>query len=217
MTIAGGIMGARFHRERTGEATTVDVSLLATGLWSMGAALALSLQLGMPWAPLAVGATTGNPLVANYKTKDGRFLSLCCLQAGRYWSEICGIIERPELATDARFADAAAINENAAVATEPLREVFAEGTVDEWRERLAGFSGQWTVVQDTLEAAVDPQTVANGYVQDCATTDGTPLSWPPHPPSSTSNRPRRGARPSSTNMATRSSRTSASTGTPSWI
>src|SRR5207253_7790408 len=28
MTIAGGIMGALFHRERTGEATTVDVSLL---------------------------------------------------------------------------------------------------------------------------------------------------------------------------------------------
>ena len=28
MTIAGGIMGAIFHRERTGEATTVDVSLL---------------------------------------------------------------------------------------------------------------------------------------------------------------------------------------------
>ncbi len=52
MTIAGGIMGALFHRERTGEATTVDVSLLGTGLWSMGAALALSLQhrdgLGAP-------------------------------------------------------------------------------------------------------------------------------------------------------------------------
>ena len=31
MTIAGGIMGALFHRERTGEATTVDVSLLGAG------------------------------------------------------------------------------------------------------------------------------------------------------------------------------------------
>ena len=37
MTIAGGIMGALFHRERTGEATVVDVSLLGTGMWSMGA------------------------------------------------------------------------------------------------------------------------------------------------------------------------------------
>jgi crotonobetainyl-CoA:carnitine CoA-transferase CaiB-like acyl-CoA transferase len=28
-------------------------------------------------------------------------------------------------------------------------------------------------VQNTLEAAADPQTVANGYVGDCATADGT--------------------------------------------
>ena len=32
MTIAGAIMGALFHRERTGEATSVDVSLLGTGV-----------------------------------------------------------------------------------------------------------------------------------------------------------------------------------------
>src|ERR1700704_3366526 len=51
MTIAGGIMGALFHRSNTGEATTVDVSLLSTGIWSMGAALALSLQHQVGWAP----------------------------------------------------------------------------------------------------------------------------------------------------------------------
>ena len=51
MTIAGGIMGALFHRERTGEATIVDVSLLGVGLWAMGQAVALSLVLGMPWTP----------------------------------------------------------------------------------------------------------------------------------------------------------------------
>ena len=51
MTIAGGIMGALLHRERTGEATEVDVSLLGVGLWAMGQALALSLQLDVPWTP----------------------------------------------------------------------------------------------------------------------------------------------------------------------
>ena len=62
MTIAGGIMGALFHREKTGEATTVDVSLLGTGMWSMGAALALSLQHDVGWAPPPPHAPTGNPL-----------------------------------------------------------------------------------------------------------------------------------------------------------
>ena len=50
MTIAGGIMGALFHRERTGEATTVDVSLLSSGMWAMGQAYALSLLLNQPVA-----------------------------------------------------------------------------------------------------------------------------------------------------------------------
>jgi len=174
MTIAGGIMGALFHRERTGEATTVDVSLLGVGLWSMGAALALSLQFGMGWRPPPVGTSTGNPLVNTYATKDEKFLSLSCLQAARYWAELCEIVGRPDLATDERFADADKIRENAAVATELLAATFRERTADEWRERLADFSGQWVTVQDTLEAASDPQTVANGYVQECRTAAGAP-------------------------------------------
>jgi crotonobetainyl-CoA:carnitine CoA-transferase CaiB-like acyl-CoA transferase len=175
MTIAGGIMGALYHRERTGEATEVDVSLLGVGLWSMGAALALSLQFGMGWAPPPHGRSTGNPLSATYATSDGKFVSLTCLQAGKYWPEMVALIGKPELATDERFADAAAIKENADAGSDILREVFAGATAAEWREKLAGFSGQWAMVQDTLEAAADPQTVANGYVVDCATADGTPF------------------------------------------
>src|SRR5947209_3508630 len=74
MTIAGGIMGALFHRERTGEATVVDVSLLGTGLWSMGQAVGLSLVLGMPWRPPPADRPTTNPLTGYYQTKDGRAL-----------------------------------------------------------------------------------------------------------------------------------------------
>jgi crotonobetainyl-CoA:carnitine CoA-transferase CaiB-like acyl-CoA transferase len=175
MTIAGGIMGALFHRERTGEATTVDVSLLGIGMWSMGAALALSLQHGVGWTPPPPKAPTGNPLSATYTTRDGKYVALTCLQAARYWPDACAVIGRPELASDERFADAGAIKENVAAATEVLRDAFAERDAAEWRERLTGFSGQWAMVQDTLEAAADPQTVANGYVQGCETAEGVPF------------------------------------------
>ena len=57
-------------------------------------------------------------------------------------------------------------------AIEILTGVFASATLAEWRERLADFTGQWAVVQHTLEAAADPQSVANGYVQDCTTAEG---------------------------------------------
>ncbi|HSA53612.1 MAG TPA: CoA transferase, partial [Yinghuangia sp.] len=175
MTIAGGITSALFHRERTGEATTVDVSLLGTAMWSMGQALALSLHLDVPWAPPPPDKQGSNPLSRNYQTRDGRWLSFTCLQAGRYWRPACEAIGRPELADDPRFADQASLLANSGEAIAILREVFLERPLSEWREKLAGFTGQWAVVQDTLVAAADPQTVANGYVQECATASGVPF------------------------------------------
>jgi len=172
MTIAGGIMGALFHRERTGEATTVDVSLLGVGLWSMGAGLALSLQNDAPWAPRPINASTGNPLVNNYETKDGRFIALSCLQAARYWAEACAALGLTDLVEDPRFADAALLTANADAATELVAAAIRERTAAEWLERLEGFSGQWVLVQNTIEAAHDRQTVANGYIQDYESADG---------------------------------------------
>jgi crotonobetainyl-CoA:carnitine CoA-transferase CaiB-like acyl-CoA transferase len=174
MTIAGGIMGALFHRERTGEATVVDVSLFGTGLWAMGQAMALSLVLKRPWSP-PPATFSFNPLVRNYATKDGRELAFTCLQAAKYWPMLCDVIERPELKDDPRFADQASLVKNSPQAIEILIEVFASATLEEWRERLEAFEGQWCVVQDTLEAAEDPQTLANGYLQECQTASGTPF------------------------------------------
>jgi crotonobetainyl-CoA:carnitine CoA-transferase CaiB-like acyl-CoA transferase len=175
MTIAGGIMGALFHRERTGAATVVDVSLLGTGLWAMGQAVALSLLLDKPLAPPPMEARSPNPLARNYTTKDGRVLAFTCLQAGKYWPQLCETIGRPELANDPRFADHPSLTTNSLAATEILNDVFTSATLDEWRERLADFTGQWAVVQDTIEAAADPQTVANGYVQPCRNAEGVPF------------------------------------------
>ena len=78
---------------------------------------------------------------------------------------MCEVIGGPELATDPRFADHASLMANSLEADrDPRRGVRRARPLDEWRERLAAFIGQWAVVQDTLEAAADPQTVANGYI-----------------------------------------------------
>lgn len=175
MTIAGGIMGALFHRERTGAATEVDVSLLSTGMWAMGNAIALALLLDKSWTPPPAHAISANPLMAYYQTKDGRWLSFSSLQGGRYWPLLCDAIERRDLATDPRFADHASLLKNHLEAISILRDVFAQRTLDEWRIKLDDFAGQWAVVQDARETAADAQAIANGYLQDCMTAEGKPF------------------------------------------
>ncbi|HEY4376663.1 MAG TPA: CoA transferase [Acidimicrobiales bacterium] len=175
MTIAGGIMGALFHRERTGEPTVVDVSLLGVGLWSMGQAVALSLIMGKSWAPPPAGGMSRNPLARNYTTQDDRVLAFTCLQGAKYWPSLCEAVGRPDLATDERFAGHEALMAHRAEAEQELEALFAAAPLDDWRTRLDPFTGQWAVVQGTLEAAADPQSVANGYIQDCTTAGGVPF------------------------------------------
>jgi crotonobetainyl-CoA:carnitine CoA-transferase CaiB-like acyl-CoA transferase len=175
MTIAGGIMGALFHRERTGEATTVDVSLLSTGMWAMGQASALGMVLGRPLKPPTIQEMGQNPLAQVYTTQDGERLYLMSLQAAKYWPSLCEAIGRPELADDPRFADFASLLKHSPEATAVLSEAFASAPVHEWRKRLDTFTGQWCVIQDSLLATEDPQAIANEYVQQCETASGTPF------------------------------------------
>ncbi len=180
MTIAGGIMGALFHRERTGEATSVDVSLLGVGLWAMSPAVALSLQMQFPWRPPPTsggggGGGPANPLVGTYKTEDGRYLALTCLQGFHYWPGACRAIGREDLISDERFTSHDLLAANATAAREILTEVFASAALAEWRERLADFEGQWSFAQDSLEVATDPQVEANGYIGETQTAAGVPF------------------------------------------
>lgn len=175
MTIAGGTAMALFHRERTGEATVVDVSLLSSAMWAMAQAIGLSVTAGQGWAPPRLDAPRRNPLVGTYRTKDGRWLSFSCLQAARYWRPFCECVGREDLAADPRFSDHAALMSHSDEAAQAVREVIGLRSLAEWREVLEGFTGQWAIVQDTLEAANDPQSVANGYMQPSRTAAGVPF------------------------------------------
>ncbi len=89
---------------------------------------------------------TGNPLVSNYRTKDDRFVALCCLQAAKYWPEACEVIGRPELARR-RALRGRRRHQRQRRGRRPSSsaEAFAERTLDEWREaarRLLGAVGR---------------------------------------------------------------------------
>ena len=97
-----GILGALYHRERTGAGTAFEVSLFeALGEW-MSAPAYYAAYGGSP--PPRTGAR--HATIAPYgpfPTGDGRTIFLG-LQNEREWARFCAVVlERPELAADARF------------------------------------------------------------------------------------------------------------------
>jgi crotonobetainyl-CoA:carnitine CoA-transferase CaiB-like acyl-CoA transferase len=176
MTIAGGIATALLHRERTGEAIEVDVSLSPPGCGPWAPGLALSVQTGGPWEqrPPYYEALQ-NPLAAGYRTKDDRFVFLACQQAIRYWADLCPVLDREDLIDDECFASADVLAANGRIAGDILIEEFGRYTLAECRERLEGFSGQWSPILTSVESPEEEQIQANGYVLETQTKEGVPF------------------------------------------
>lgn len=165
MALAGGIVGALFHRERTGEATTVDCSLLSTGAWAMQTGLVGANLKGVEMLKNANRATAASPLTNHYRTSDNRFIALFMLLGDRYWTDLCRLLGRADLAADKRFATLAERDRHNRECILELDAIFATHPLSHWVEILSRQEGQWAVVEPVTALNSDPQALANGYVQ----------------------------------------------------
>lgn len=170
--LAGGIAAALLRRERTGEGAVLDLSLLNSGMWSMMAEVTATSLLGGDEFYIGDRRRVPNPIVAQYRTKDGRFVQLVMLEADRHWPDLCRRIGRPDLIDDQRFVDMERRMENSEACVAALEEAFASRTLDEWRDALAEATGVWAPVQTPREVIDDPQVQANRYVRTLKTADG---------------------------------------------
>jgi crotonobetainyl-CoA:carnitine CoA-transferase CaiB-like acyl-CoA transferase len=174
MTIAGGIASALFARERTGETSVIDVSLLGVGAWANALSVSFALLEGGPPARREPGnSARTNPLVGNYRTADDRWLVLAMLQPGRFWPEFCRYIDREDLITDERFGTTKALMGNASVAADIVQDVLAAKPLADWVARFASMEGQWAVAQNPWEVGQDPAVRANGLIAEVLDSEGT--------------------------------------------
>ena len=124
LTIAGGIAAALFHRERTGEPSVIDNSLMANGMWAGSASLMASDLFGIDQMPAAVRGAIPNPLIGFYRCSDGRFLMLMLLQADRWWPDFADHLGRPDLKDHPKYTTAALRSEHKEEFTLLLEEIF---------------------------------------------------------------------------------------------
>ena len=175
MTIAGGISAALFARERTGEPSIVDVSLLGVGAWANALAVETSFMTGEPWQNAPMGpyqSIATNPLVGVFPTQDGRWIGLSMLQPGRFWETFCRHLGREDLITDPRFDTTDKVIANAVQAGAIIAEELRGRPYAEWVERFATLEGPWEPVQNSVELGNDPMLVANGYVGEVTDVEG---------------------------------------------
>jgi crotonobetainyl-CoA:carnitine CoA-transferase CaiB-like acyl-CoA transferase len=163
LTIAAGIAAALYHRERTGEATTIDVSLLSVGAWMMSPDIVASGYSGEA-VPVRPRAEAANPVVNSYRTSDGRWLYLVLLQADRWWPDFCRHVGCPDLIVDKRFATADARGAHRKECIAEIELIIGSRTLAEWRQAFETLEGVWAPVQSPVEVREDPQVVANGYL-----------------------------------------------------
>jgi crotonobetainyl-CoA:carnitine CoA-transferase CaiB-like acyl-CoA transferase len=173
--MAGGVAAALFARDRTGEPSVIDVSLMGIGTWAMALSVSTALLNGEmnPQPPLSDPPYVPvNPTIGNFRTSDGRFVTLMMLQAGRYFADVCKHLGLDDLARDERFATAEGVMAHTQEIGDRVAAAIAAQPYAYWVEHLATLQGPWSPVQNPLELANDPQVQANGYVVPVTDADG---------------------------------------------
>ena len=181
MTIAGGIAAALFKRERTGEPSVVDVSLLGLAAWNLAPDVTSSKLYENSPIPKFDRSSAPNPLVGHYKTKDGRYVTLMMLTSDKFWPEFARLVGLGELAEDDRFKDAGARFNNRVELIKIMDDRFASQTLEEWKTDLAPLTGAWAPMQTAVELHDDADIVANGYIATVTSSTGAPFALPTNP------------------------------------
>jgi crotonobetainyl-CoA:carnitine CoA-transferase CaiB-like acyl-CoA transferase len=172
LTTAGAIAAALVQRERTGEASVVDVSLLSTAMWQISPMIIASKLFGFSKIPQGDRTSSPNPGVGTYRTSDNRFIALMLLQSDKHWVDFTERLGVPDMATDPKFADATARAQNSGECIARMDAAFESQTLEHWKEALATFEGVWSPFQTLDELYEDQDVIANGYLPTMAAANG---------------------------------------------
>jgi len=132
---AFAIMGALFHRERTGEGQFIDVALIDSIMPLMGWVAANLLIGGQPPVPMGNDNFTAAPS-GTFVTQDG-YINIAANQQAQ-WESVCDVLGVPELKTDPRFQKRDARKANRKALTPLLEAKLKEKPTVYWVDTLNG-------------------------------------------------------------------------------
>lgn len=177
MHIAGGISAALFHRERTGEAIEVDVSLMSTATWMQASTLCMHMEYGAQIrSPYPTsGCTPGNPFSGNFTTSDGGTINFCILSPDGYIRDTFEHLGLADMADDPRFGEAMPLLENWEAAGEAIVAAIGAKPFAFWKQHLKTMKGQWAAAQSAADLVADEQALANDMIFEVEGDGGKPI------------------------------------------
>ena len=161
VTLFSAIVMGLYRRERTGKGSYVTTSLLASGVWACGVFVQAAL-CDATFFPLHDRLKPPNPTFNVYRASDDTWF-LIVLTPDK-WQAFATGIGRPDLLSDARFADPAKIVANSPQLTASLDEVFASQPMDHWTEAFDRSHITFGIVRAPSDVIKDPQLQENDIV-----------------------------------------------------
>lgn len=171
MATAGAISAALFSREKTGKGQRLATSLMRIGAYMMGWDLNTVLRMGAPVVPYDRHHAV-NPIINNFRDKDGKWFWLLLLQADRHWPDLLDALDAHWLNEDPRFNNIPARLANAPALVDELDKLFAQRSLAEWQPIFDKHNVWFAPVQTLNEVAVDPMAEAAGVFVDVPAEDG---------------------------------------------
>jgi crotonobetainyl-CoA:carnitine CoA-transferase CaiB-like acyl-CoA transferase len=172
MSMLSAILLALYRRERTGKGGKVFTSLLASGVWSNSVAIQAALCGAKMYNDPGNPKVNVQELVNHFECRDGRAFIIAVMANDRGWPTFANCIGRPELASDPRFATAAARGENMKELLRILGDTFAGRDWEEWREILLANRITVSPVNRIEDVITDSQVLANQMLADLDLPDG---------------------------------------------
>ena len=169
---AMAVLAALRYRDRTGRGQHIDIALLET---------TMSLLSNVSSNYLISGAEAerygnGHPNIVPYQafeTSDGHIVVTC--GNDRLYQNLCHVLEREDLASDARFATNPLRVVNRAELVPILQATFRQHSTEEWLPRLRSAGIPCGPINPVSRAFNNPHIQARGLVWECEHPTAGPI------------------------------------------
>ena len=163
VALYAGIVTALLNRERSGEGSMVETSLLANGLWSAaGIAQGVMADGDMP---LYRSLNESPPaMMRPYETLDGRWLQFNMIRNEDLQSLLFVALDAPELLADPRFISQELMFENRELLGRELQKIIEQNAAKHWLKIFDSYELPVNLVALVEESKNDPQVLQNQMV-----------------------------------------------------